>query len=495
MNGSDSISRNTAFAFAAQLTSAVFTAGVTLYLVRKLGPSGYGLFALAVAIGAMLVLLADLGVTQSAERFIADRRSQPGAIAALLGDALRLKLIAATVACGALIALAGPIADAYGEHDLVWPLRAIAVAVLGQTLLFLYRGTFVALRRVSLVWRLMTLESAVEAAATVALVATGAGAAGAAWGRAAGYVFGALVGAVMARRLVGRLNSGRLDSDPAAPATGNRLRIARYAGALFVVSVAFVAFEQVDVLLIGAILSTTSVAIFEAPLRLGAFLGYAGQALAFGVAPRLSRGGEQRPNVAAFESALRYLVLVQAALLAPVLVWADPIVDLLFGSDYASSAPVLRALAPFVFLSAIGTFVTLAVNYIGEARSRVPFAVGAVLVNLAIDAVLIPDIGVIGGAVGTDVAFALYVLAHLWICRRLLGFSLRPLVGTLVRALVAAGAMAGVLAAFGTSDLSTLEVVCGALAGAAVYCAVLLAAGAVSISEIATLGRRLTRPA
>ena len=116
--GTDSISRNTAFAFATQLTSAAFTAGVTLYLVRALGPSGYGVFALAVAIGAMLVLLADLGVTQSAERFIAERRSQPGAVAALLGDALRLKLIAAAVACGALFALAGPIADAYGEHDL-----------------------------------------------------------------------------------------------------------------------------------------------------------------------------------------------------------------------------------------------------------------------------------------------------------------------------------------------------------------------------------------
>lgn len=488
--GTDSVSRNTAFAFAAQLTSAAFTAGVTLYLVRALGPSGYGIFALAVAIGAMLVLLADLGVTQSAERFIAERRSQPGAVAALLGDALRLKLIAGAVACGALFALAAPIADAYGEGDLTWPLRAIAVAVFGQTLLFLYRGTFVALGRVSLTWRLMTLESAVEAGATVALVATGAGAAGAAWGRAAGYVFGAVLGALMAMRLVGRLHT-----DAAAPAARNRGRIARYAGALFVVNLAFVAFEQVDVLLIGAILSTTSVAIFEAPLRLSAFLGYAGQALAFGVAPRLSRGGEQRPNVAAFESALRYLVLVQAALLAPVLVWADPIVDLLLGDDYAESAPVLRALAPFMFLSAIGTFVTLAVNYIGEARSRVPFAVGAVLVNLAIDAVLIPDIGVIGAAVGTDVAFALYVLAHLWICRRLLGFSPRPLIGTLVRALVAAGAMAGVLAAFGTSDLSTLELVCGALTGAGVYCAVLLAAGAVSVGEIAALRRRLTRPA
>ena len=485
---SDSIGRNTAFAFAAQLTSAAFTAGVTIYLVRALGPASYGVFALAVAIGAMLVLLADLGVTQSAERFIAERRSQPGAVAGLLGDALRLKLVAAAIVCGALFALAGPIADAYGQSDLAWPLRAVAVAVLGQSLLFLFRGAFVALGRMSLAWRLLTMESAVEAAATVALVAGGAGAAGAAWGRAIGYVVGALMGAAMAARMVGRFRSTE-------DATGDRRRIARYAGALFLVSVAYVAFEQVDVLLIGAILSTTSVAIFEAPMRLSVFLGYAGQALAFGVAPRLSRGAGQRPNVAAFQSALRWLVLAQAALLAPVLVWAGPIVDLVLGSEYARSEPVLRALAPFVFLSAIGTCVTLAVNYIGEARSRVPLAIAAVLVNLVLDLILIPDIGVVGAAVGTDVAFAVYVAAHLRICGRLLEVSFRPLIGTLARALVAAGAMAAVLAAFGTGDLAAFEIVAGAVCGVAAYCGVLLAAGAVSRREIATLKRSLTRPA
>ena len=87
-----------------------------------------------------------------------------------------------------------------------------------------------------------------------------------------------------------------------------------YAGALFVVTVAFTLFEQIDVLLIGAIISTTAVAIFEAPLRLTTFLAYGGMALAMGVGPRLARSAGEGPNVEAFATGTRYLLLLQGAI-------------------------------------------------------------------------------------------------------------------------------------------------------------------------------------
>jgi O-antigen/teichoic acid export membrane protein len=476
---SDSVARNTAFGLATQLTSAAFTAVTTLYLVRALGPDSYGVFALAVGIGALLVLVSDFGLTPSAERFIAERSGDTVAVRSVLADATRLKLVGAAFVCGALFALAGPIANAYGEDALAWPLRAVAIGVLGQSMLFLYRGTFVALGRVSLAWRLLALESAVEAGATIALVITAGGAAAAAWGRAAGYVFGALVGAMLAMPLLGRGAAAQ----PALP----RRRLAGYASALFLINATYVLFEQLDVLLIGAIKDATAVGLFEAPLRLVIFLGYAGQAVAFGVAPRLARRPGGAPDVRAFEAAVRWLLLIQAALLAPVLVWSEPITQLALGDGYDESAEVLRALAPFVLLSATGTFITLAVNYLGEARRRVPLVLAAVAVNLVLDLILIPEIGIVGGAVGTDVAFTLYVLGHLWICARLLSFRLAPLVGTLVRALVAAGAACAVLAAFGTADLSAVDAVVGGVLGAAAYLGTLIATGAVSRRDLVGL--------
>src|SRR5215212_1936883 len=55
----DSITRNTAFGLATQLTTAAFTAALTLILVRVLGPDEYGVFAIAVGMGTLLVLVSD----------------------------------------------------------------------------------------------------------------------------------------------------------------------------------------------------------------------------------------------------------------------------------------------------------------------------------------------------------------------------------------------------------------------------------------------------
>jgi O-antigen/teichoic acid export membrane protein len=472
----DSIRRNTAFAVATQITSAAFTAGLTLYLVRALGPDDYGVFALAVGIGTLLVLIADFGISGSAGRFIADHRDDPKAVADVIADASRLKLMTLVPVTAILFALAGPIASAYGNQDLTWPLRGMAIAVLGQSLFFLYRNVFVSGGRVSFAWQVTLLESAAETAASVFLVALGAAATGAAFGRAIGYVLGALIGVVMTIQLIGSHSIG-------LKSRGHGRRIAGYAGALFVVTIAFALFEQIGVLLIGAIISTTAVGVFEAPMRLTTFLTYGGQALAFGVAPRLAKGGEG-PDLGAFNTATRYLIVLQGALLAPILVWTAPIVDLTLGSGYGESIGVLRGLAPFIFLSGIGTFITIAVNYVGEARRRVILSFVTVTLAAAINLVLLPSIGVVGGAVATDVSYAIYVAGHFWICKQVLELPLGPVTLTLIRCLAAAAAMAGAMALIGTSSLSWSEWVTGSIAGVIAYVLVLTVTGEISRSDI-----------
>ena len=78
---------------------------------------------------------------------------------------------------------------------------------------------------------------------------------------------------------------------------------------------------------------------------------------------------------------------------------------------------------------------------------------------------LIPRIGIVAGAIGTDLALAVYVPAHLWICARALDAAAAPARRSRsARSLVAAAAMAGVLLAFGTSDLSLVDWLAGGAA-------------------------------
>jgi O-antigen/teichoic acid export membrane protein len=145
---------------------------------------------------------------------------------------------------------------------------------------------------------------------------------------------------------------------------------------------------------------------------------------------------------------------------------------------------VLAVLAPFTFLSGFAPLLSLSVNYLGEARRRVPIAIITLLLNVALDVWLIQDIGLLGSAISNDVAYAFYVGGHLWICKKLLDLPLRPVARDLARSLLAAGAMSGVMAAFGTSHLNAAEIIAGAVAGVAVYVGVLLLTRAVTVDEL-----------
>jgi len=481
--------RNAAFSMATQLATASATAALTLFLVRALEPAGYGVFALSVSIGTLVLLPADFGISQSAARFIAERRTDPAATRTLFVEALKLKVLATGLVCVALFAAAGPIADAYQSPSLAWPLRGVAVAVFGQSLLMLFAATFAALGRVSVQLRVVASESLTEALASAALVLVGAGVAGAAFGRAIGYSFGALAGLALTLRTLGP----RLDTSHSSERRELVRRIGAYAGALLIVDGAFTLFSQIDVLLIGAFLGTTAIGLFEAPSRFLTLLHYPGLAVATGFAPLLARTEDRAPDVAGFSRAVRFVLVFQGTLVAPTVLWASPIVDVVLGPGYEESAHVLAALAPYTYLSGLAPLVSVGVNYLGEARRRVPIAIGALAIDAALGVILIPRIGIVAGAIGTDVAYVLYVLAHLWICKRLVGLALRPIGLTFLRSTLGALAMALVLLAFGTSELSLLDWVAGGFAALAAYGAVLVGTGELTRRDATELRAMLSR--
>ena len=95
----------------------------------------------------------------------------------------------------------------------------------------------------------------------------------------------------------------------------------------------------------------------------------------------------------------------------------------------------------------------------------------------------------VGSAIGADVAYLIYVPAHFWICKRLIGLPVRPVVVTFARTLVAAAAMALAMLAFGYNELSVLDWFAGGPAGVATYVLPCCSTGEVDRSELASVRR------
>ncbi|HEX5224090.1 MAG TPA: oligosaccharide flippase family protein [Solirubrobacteraceae bacterium] len=485
------VSRSAGFSLLAQMVGAVLTGALTIFLGRALSSSEFGDFTFAMSVVLLATLLADLGITPSSDRFVAERRARLPAAFAVFRTAFLLKAIVGVSASLALFLLAGPICEVFGTTGAVWALKGGAIALLGQSLFLLFLGTVTALGMLRYSLVLATVESIAEAIATVALVLLGAGASGAAFGRAIGYTVGVAGGIVVIGRIFGRARRAGRDSDhePVPPR-----RILAYAGPLLAVDVAFRVFASIDVLLIAAIVSGgAAVAAFGLPMRFAAFLDYPAGAISAAVAPRMARRGSGDLWVLA--QSIRYLIIVQMMSTVPLLVWSPALIHLLFGDKYPEAPAVLRALAPYVLLAGIAQPTTLAVNYLGQARRRVPIAIAMLGVNVVIDVTLLPRIGVLAAAIGTSAAYAIWVPAHVWLLRRDAGLRVRPILVTLGRTSVAGGVMVGVLALLGTGNVPIPLLLVGAVLGPLTYGLALFALGELTLADVELVRRVLARRA
>lgn len=484
------VSRSATFALLAQLIGGTLTAILTIFLGRALSAGQLGAFTFGLSVTTLATLLADAGISSSSARFLAERRDQPKAAAAVFRTALRLKLFTGIPVTVSILVLAGPICQTFGITDGVWALRGCAIAMLAQTMFSLCSGTFVALGKIRYNLILATVESVVEAGATLSLVLLGAAATGAAFGRTIGFTVGAVAGLAVARRTIGRLSMLNWDDDRSVVSLW---RIVGYAGPLLLVDAAFRVFASIDVLLIAALVGgAAQIAAFVLPVRLTIFLEYPGAAVASAVSPRMTRQANEE-DLTLLAQSMRYLVIVQTLITVPLLIWPEAIMYLLFGNKYPEASTVLRGLAPYVFLSGIAQLTTLAVNYLGEAWRRVPLAVTMLTVNIVIDVLLLPRIGILAGAIGTSAAYAVWVPAHVWILRSRGGLRVRPVMISIARSFIAAGAMIGALALLGTGRVPLPLMLLGALVGPMVYIAVLFVLRELGRGDIAVLRRLLAR--
>jgi O-antigen/teichoic acid export membrane protein len=356
----------------------------------------------------------------------------------------------------------------------------------------LVTGAFIALGKLRYNVVLATIESVAEVSATFPLVLIGSTAAAAAFGRAIGFTVGLTAGLMLVRRTIAprRVRGG---TEGREHSVVSPRRILGYAGPLLLVDAAFRVFVSIDVLLIAAIVGGSArIAAFGLPMRLTVFFEYPAAAVASAVAPRLTRGHSEN-DVKLLAQSMRYLVILQMLFTVPLLIWPVAIMHLLFGEKYAEAPEVLRALAPFVLLSGIAQLATLTVNYLGEAWRRVPIAILMLTVNVVVDVVLLPRIGIVAGAIGTSAAYALWVPAHVWILRKRGGLRVRPLLVTVLRSALAGVAMLGILALLGTGRVPIPLMLVGAVAGPTVYVAALFALRELGREDIALVRRLLAR--
>lgn len=388
VGGRQSIFGGTLWGGAAAVITAVAGFGVAAVLTRHFGPARFGEFAALVAWGGAVSVLADGGLATALSQEAAKR---PGTQAALLRSSVRHRAVLSLV--GVVVGVV--VISALGQaRPSVFALAAVCIALqldLAMELPFAVWRAGARYRRAS-VWRIG--RRIVYFLAVAVAVPAGVGVAGVGVLMLATAIPFAIGATVVASRITPGQRSAAT-SLPRATAT------------LFWVSgVLYWIYFQADQILLAA---------FDRPVQLGLYAPAVAVATAYLILPSVIADvifprlcAELAPGGGG-ELGMRETTLLQVPLFAGFgglvcvglgLGSADA-TRLLFGSQFAGTAPLLALLGVFIAIRFIALPATIALPALDRLRSLVVLQVVAAVLNVVGNLILIGPIGAKGSAIAT----------------------------------------------------------------------------------------------
>jgi len=399
------------------LSGAILTIGLT----RVLTPNDYGLLFLSLSIFGVAKLFSILGIPKSGARYITRYREEsPDQIRNIIRFTFIFNIITALIVSTIL---------AFGHNFVAKLLNEPAIGrliLLGSV--FVFSGTFLKFAR----FTLQAFEDIAPASITYSLdrgmrviFALGMAVLGyGALGALAGYIAASVIAALSGTAYVyfRHYRHGKR----AKIEEGLRRRIAKYTIPLTATSAANTIDKRIDTVLVGLLIDPVAVAYYTLARQIVRFIQAPISALGFSLSPTFeSQKAKGNSEAAArlYEETLVYVLLFYLPASAGIALIAGPFVALIFGAEYTGAVPVIQAISPYILLLSIAILTSNSLDYLGRARERAVAKGVTSILNLILNILLLPRIGVAGAAISTVLTFALYSFFTVYIMS--LEFELR----------------------------------------------------------------------
>lgn len=459
----------------------------SIAVAHALSPSLFALYAAALAIRGTLQFLADLGTGQASSRIFAelDQRGARRSAWRLYGQLAAARSVF-VVGLALFLTLASGLAAALFDlrADEQYYLAFIAIVGAAEVTAGLGHYLLIGTLDQPRLNRVMVAQAVVQPVLVLAAVAADLGLRGILAALVVGSIFKAVALNALAVRRISRFDE-REGASANVGRTYSRVAVSSILGK----AAAWLNSRQI--LTIVALSTTTraDVAMFALAYDFATqVLTYSASPVNGVVLPAMSASTDERRRADLFEMTTRGLALLLLPIGAILTAVSPTLIPALFGSNYDDAVPFALVFAPGIAfeltLTAAATGLMLASNDLLRAYSWVKtatailagFYVLALDINLLVVAATMMTI-----RVGSSVALHIAIRR-----RRQFGLDVQWLARTVVSALGAAAACAGVLH---TASSTWLQLTLGVSVGVVVYALLARALGVVTAADVAIAGR------
>jgi O-antigen/teichoic acid export membrane protein len=391
------------------LVGRVFALGLNfasqVLLVRYLSRTSFGAFSYALAVVGFVQGFATFEMTSALARWVPlyRERRQSGALYGSVVMAFGFVMLTGLLIASAIILTLAfvdvPRMDPESSRLLMVlailiPLQSLdslvtsIFSILGDTRAIVIRGSIIApALRVVLVGALVIAGAGIDVLAYGYLLISGVGLA---------YYACSLWRTLVARGVLNDFRSQTL-TYPVRDIFG-------FASPLVVTVLVWSLIESSDTLLLGYFHGVDEVAAFRAVLplaQLNRIVVLAFQAMYLPAASRLFARGDREGLSALYWQTAMWMAVLSFPLFACTFSFAAPTAAALYGTRYLDSAPVLSILSLGYFFNTALGFNGLTLKTFNKVRITVGIDIAAVVINIALNLVLIPRWGSVGAAAGT----------------------------------------------------------------------------------------------
>jgi O-antigen/teichoic acid export membrane protein len=444
--GLGGLARSFSALMAGELANKLLRFAAAAVLARGMAPDDFGLFNVGIAAGGILVTLTTLGLPEVAGRAVAVDAARAAGLARLVAIARVLATLA--VGIGALVVLQ----VAWSGH-LLFGGAIVAMAVaMSATADWAGRA----------LERMRTVGAGAASGGVVALI--GAGVVAAASGSAAAGL-GAFVAAEVAADLVYWTAPRHGGGSRAVPVADLRPLLKRSWPVALSSLAIYSYYANLDTIIMAATRSESEAGVYSAAYRIYLAANIVGIFAAYATFPRVSRLGNAVPIgdlIARLRPTLEPLLAYGVIAVGVAELIGRQLLEVCFGTRFGAAADTFVLLCLSTAWYCVGY--PIGYNLIAVERNR-RFLLGALVgagLNLGLDLVLIPQVGMIGAGVATSVSIVGATAAWLG-ARGMLARVLRPILAVGVAS--SAGAVAALVWPDTADPIGALTVAAG-LAGA-----------------------------
>ena len=388
------------------------------YLARVLGPTGWGVFAIAQAFAMYGIVTVEYGFTFSGTRAVASARDQAAQLADLVSGAFVAQLVLAAVVTLAAVVVRLVVPVFEDQPSLVW--AGLAFAILqGFNPVWYFTGQ----ERIPLIGAITVGAKITATLAIFALVREPADS----WLVLACYAGGSLLATAAGYILMLR------DVRPGRLSLGLVGRTLRLGASMFVMRVALMMHTAGNVFLLGLLVAPHQVAFFAAGEKLCRPVAWLLQPINTALLPRLSHLVGASPNEARQLAALTLFLQGATGILLGLTIglFAPWLVDLMFGAEFTAATPVLQVMAAIIPLMVVnGALVTQWMIPHGLDRLLNIVVIASTVLNLALALILAPRFGALGMAWVTVVAETFILTGLAWSLHHM---GIRPIARGILR--------------------------------------------------------------